>query len=1673
MNAPRVNVSQTISAAQVAGAMSAVCRECGGEIKEIESLFKEYLITPSALKISAKLKKVLFALLSAGIRPHARFLAKLTDKVQEQEKSATTTKADIEEILEFIRQIRSELGQISNGNTEPSSVLIESYRALCGESYGDDPAKNNPEMFMPFVPSVEFDWRWIPSKSASPEALSTRARQSAAEFKTAIKKLEKSAHNIEAMTSVRDSMIALEARNHKRSIMPLFDLSICAVDAMMKRGSAQVNVLKMILGKIEEMATQEFTAFTFSESLASRLFLILSDQSITGARIESLRKRYRILRGNIDESPKGPAKDVIARFKSALYKLTEIWKVDGSTEASPSRVYVGVKKIMENAHRMESKDFTRIIEALANSCERAMEQEQKKEFWTAGAMSVSLLAEIVSGADLHESTVESVLRELLGESAKSNKLVLNPLNSYIFKDSIRRACLEMLAEGNLCETMLNAINKGKGGNDLPLVSAKLRDVSSILRLIKKHKAAKLASICSDNISSGILNIEDLLGPLGTLIFHLTELSQDPSADDVKIGESTSTKENKQTNSQQNQSEDISMPDMKAVFLEEMREILVQIKADHDEVEISDTARQNIRRAFHTAKGASNVMGLSILGQACEEVQSTYDVVIDQNTAGFVLHELTALGIKRIESAVGFLEKNEPIQSSDVDLTVLAAEIRERSTKSVFEESSFDDLKDLEPENTENVKSQLLETHHEEPNFTDEEIHPEQPLTKSEETSTQEVNATDTHQTPIESDPLIDVDAIFLSSKDEIDSIDHSSVGYFIDEYDAMAPLINAAVGESTGEVDLPSLKRMLHTIKGAARVSGANQLAEAVHSFEGALDPVGSPNNEIESIQAVIDRLDDMVDEIKELQRGHYGVQEDDSEIQFNVDRSINAADADERAPLLPSFHSINEAEKENVGIRIYSGQDDAGEPDSGLGNDFVSLAVTDKDDDTDELNEVVKADGLVNLSEALESKADASEHVSTENAASVEDDEIVNLAPIQDEPVNLAPPDEEPVNFLSTGDEDGDVLDALSLSPENMTSTSLLSRLMLSSEGQFRVEDQPQSDLGISMDDGDILDFDGVIPAGIAPGLEKSTPIKTTNESSFLIDLSVSDDQQSREAKTQISVASLEAIGRASEEFIAIRSKSLDDIEAASKHADDLTSSIDRLEGLLRSGDVIDVVPASVYEGLSDMRGHSNNLADSFARIEDNEFRTKMIADDIAVIVNKMAMAPFSAQRGRIDRVLKHASRDMGIKTKLSLVGDASASPSMIDKLMPAIDHILRNSVAHGIENAEGRRLAGKSPEGLVRISLKQDSDSFTISIRDDGRGIDKASILAKAMGQGLVKDGENRAAEDFLFLPGFSTATEVTKLAGRGVGLDVVRADLLGMGGVVSVSSELGKWTEFTLKVPSDLSSLEIVTLTVDGYQVALPATMVDKIEVVQGEDLRDRVIGRSGKSERLVDMSHLLPGVLAPVDPETRSAAKLVTIGEATGSPMTLIVSEVGHTFKSVIRPLGHQVSSTQGLMAAAITAGGKLVLIVNPLRMRKADLKTLGPEPKKVKNDKKVVLIVDDSSSVRASHCRISAMNGWEPIQAKDGVEALLLLTEGLQADFMLLDIEMPNMDGLTLARTIRKSENKDISDIPIIMISSRVTPRFREQAAFIGVQGYLGKPCDASELTSIVDSLFAS
>ncbi|MDH5571648.1 MAG: Hpt domain-containing protein [Gammaproteobacteria bacterium] len=814
--------------------------------------------------------------------------------------------------------------------------------------------------------------------------------------------------------------------------------------------------------------------------------------------------------------------------------------------------------------------------------------------------------------------------------------------------------------------------------------------------------------------------------------------------------------------------------------------------------------------------------------------------------------------------------------------------------------------------------------------------------------------------------------------------------------------------------DIELMQRYLHTLKGGARMSGVMSIGDLSHQIESMLTEIADGRREVsENIFTALERSQDHLVKMLEQLKAHTAlspIKDIMREVEELLSSSVTAQENDNKETQQPASEIEPELEigHESKETEI---QDDAG-------LDNVELLIGEQE-----------SAGIVDsaIIEELESLAGEIEKI---QGADRTDEDVRDVVSNNDSLVTVKPASIEgdtrtEPSVLTEMEDSGE--------PENKSDKRNASRTQ---EDHIRVK----ADLLDSL-----VNFAGEV------SIYRARMEQQTN--SFSTNLSELDDTVARlraqlrqfeiETETQIQFRQEETASKSHEEF--------DPLE------------FDRFTHMQH-------LSRGMLESLSDLDSLRNILANINRESETLLLQQSRVNTELQEGLMRTRLVPFSGQAPKLRRIIRKTSDELGKKVELHLAGlESELDRTVMDKIIPSLEHMLRNAVAHGIESPGQRMAAGKHQQGNVYLSFNREGADIIITISDDGNGINIEAIRKKAVARGMLR--ANAVVNDDILLnmimeAGFSTAEEITQIAGRGVGLDVVNAAIKQLGGIIDIKTEQGRGTTFTITLPLTLAISRALMVNAGDENFAIPLLSVQGVERISAEDIlailenEHPVYDWLGEEYKVMSLAQIIGLQQTVILPEGK---KLPLLMFSSGEYHAAIqVDALLGSREVVIKPVGPQLSALQGVSGATIMGDGSVMLILD---LGSLVRQTLSKELRSVIAEEVVsarptIMIVDDSITVRKVTSRLLERHDYLVMTAKDGVDALSQLHE-IQPDVVLLDVEMPRMDGFELATNMR---NDDVlKSIPIIMITSRTGEKHRERAMNIGVNMYMGKPFNEDEL----------
>jgi chemosensory pili system protein ChpA (sensor histidine kinase/response regulator) len=504
-----------------------------------------------------------------------------------------------------------------------------------------------------------------------------------------------------------------------------------------------------------------------------------------------------------------------------------------------------------------------------------------------------------------------------------------------------------------------------------------------------------------------------------------------------------------------------------------------------------------------------------------------------------------------------------------------------------------------------------------------------------------------------------------------------------------------------------------------------------------------------------------------------------------------------------------------------------------------------------------------------------------------------------------------------------------------------------------------------------------------------------------------------------------------------------------------------------------------SLMESASDLKNIQDSLKSMMRHSESLLIQQSRIGAELQNGIMRTRMVPFSKISARLQRIIRQTANKLGKQVKFIINGEnLEFEKTVLDRIVAPLEHMLRNAIDHGIEDPQTRQKAGKDIEGKMIINLFKEGAELIIKIDDDGAGLNVSAIRNKAIQNGVIEANSVISDQELMELilkPGFSTAKKVTQVSGRGVGMDVVNSELKQLSGSLRISSRVGEGTTFEIRLPISLTITQALLIHTANEMMAVPMNHLDAVMRIE----RDKVIAKKADEVRYCEymnnsyrVYHM--GELLGFGQISSMATPLIhTLFVRTGDRrVALLVDGIEGGKEIVVKSVGPQIAAIPWIAGATILGDGQVVLILDLPSVLREETPIQYVPPKisdiiEPKETATTVMVVDDSITVRKVTARFLTRQGMKVLTAKDGLDAVEKLHDRLP-DLMLLDIEMPRMDGYELATQIRN--NPDWKHLPIIMITSRSTKKFRDKAEDIGVNRYLSKPYEEKDLLKNIKDL---
>lgn len=849
--------------------------------------------------------------------------------------------------------------------------------------------------------------------------------------------------------------------------------------------------------------------------------------------------------------------------------------------------------------------------------------------------------------------------------------------------------------------------------------------------------------------------------------------------------------------------------------------------------------------------------------------------------------------------------------------------------------------------------------------------------------------------------------------DEDDEVDTELLDIFYEEADEILELFDQNLqdwrGDRANKVYLDNLLRGLHTLKGGARLAGLTILGDMTHDYESELIELQAHADELtdEQMEAVHARYDDLVEATALARAGELVERPVVSSVELApIESDVQATSDDDIEVTVVDLAAEPQPESDLSGAADLTSTD---LEDVDLlnpeGSDALLAGLDDVGEASDEPEQATAVIAGVALASAIGLSSEAD--VSAEETQHAE---------VPSEPIKVAP------HYAAAEPADDD---RSSKAQEMVRVSATLLEDLVNLAGESSIV-RARVEQGIN-------DFGGALE-------EMETTIERLREQLRQLEI---------ETETRVSSREERSSGPSYEEF--------DPLE------------MDRYSQLQQ-------LTRSLTESATDMMDLKETLRYRARESETLLLQQARLNTELQEGLMRTRMVPFSRLMPRLRRIVRQVSRDLDKQVEFQAYNaEGELDRNVLERMVPPLEHMLRNAIDHGIESKDLRHSFGKPSIGHIALKLSREGGDVVLEISDDGAGIDVEAVRAKAIERGLMASDAVLSDEqvlEFVLAPGFSTAKSLTQISGRGVGMDVVHSEVKQLGGSISIGSVPGRGTTFTVRLPFTVSVNRALMVTLGDDQYAIPLNTIEGIVLLPSEDLSTHYGPQSAPFEYagVPYRVRYLGGYLGReyvARPEQSSVP--VVLVRSGDQAVAVHVDDVQGSREIVVKSLGPQFAGVGGISGATILGDGSVVIILDLLSLMRArgpGFTAEGRVPSAVEEEL-WVLVVDDSVTVRKVTSRLLERQGMNVMTAKDGIEAVSILQERMP-DIVLLDIEMPRMDGFEVARQVRHDDR--LADLPIVMISSRTGAKHTERARELGVNRFLGKPFQENELLEVIDEL---
>ena len=930
-----------------------------------------------------------------------------------------------------------------------------------------------------------------------------------------------------------------------------------------------------------------------------------------------------------------------------------------------------------------------------------------------------------------------------------------------------------------------------------------------------------------------------------------------------------------------------------------------------------------------------------------------------------------------------------------------------------------------------------------------------------------------------------------------DDIDMDVLALFLEEAEDLIEGIDQSIlewSENTADIaHLENILRLLHTMKGGARLTGLNSLGEFTHNFETDLMRLqGSPTPlDDHFFTSVNERQDEITHRIGVYSRYAEGAapEKEMSAMQQAKSLAVDPAQTD-------SSVSGNFIEPASVDSDIAIGaKATAGKlPEDDVDLDILPIFIEEAEELLESIDQSIldwsgKRTDHTYLSNLLR-------HLHTLKGGA----RLAGLNRLGEYAHNL----ETFLNGLQQNpvEPSSDFFASLNRHQDEITRrVAIYKKISDGSAGADEVSSLSNSaDFSDSLVQGDTTDFAQIQDRSAtsrspAPDEESADRVPAPSQEIVRVSAELLDELVSLAGETSITRGRIEqqitdfgeSLEEMEETIVRIREQVRRlEIEAESREtvfrsqSDDADAGFDELE--LDRYTMLQEISRSLSEGSSDMMDLKDTLLDKSRDAETLLHQQARLGSELQEGLTRTRMVSFARLIPRLRRIVRQISVEVGKSVKFEAFNvEGELDRSVLERIIAPLEHMLRNAVDHGIEPQSDRIAANKSETGRISLRLSREGGHVVLTVSDDGRGIDVDAVKKKALERGLINSVEqvtDQEAMQFIVGAGFSTAQKLTQISGRGVGMDVVNSEIKQLGGSLYIDSTIGVGTEFSIRIPFTVSINRALMVVIQEETYAVPLNTIEGIVRVSPYELETYyqpdapMFEYAGQPYKLIYTGNLLSKSEKPSF-EGQTSPLPVMLARSGDLSVALQVDKVIGSREVVVKALGRQFDRVGGISGATVLGDGSVVVILDVLALvQSVDAQAevfVSDEPLADDTGVKTVMIVDDSVTVRKVTSRLMERQGWKVVTAKDGLDAVEQLQD-IYPDIVLLDIEMPKMDGFEVLRTARRDAR--LKNLPIIMITSRTGEKHKQQAFALGVNAYLGKPFQEAGLMSTIEEVLA-